>query len=97
MDGKNDSNTKTMVRQRRWRTLVQIAERSGGAFSIPAVRAMVQRAKPHFDSKGQWVEGNGLAPHISQPGGKGGKTLIDELGWDEWLESWCAHPEVRAA
>jgi hypothetical protein len=73
---------------RRWRTIRSLAQRSEGAFSEAAIRAVIYRSKPHYDSRGEWVAGNGLAPHISQPGGKGGKVLIDERGWDAWLESW---------
>ncbi len=84
-------------RPRRWRTINQVAEQSGAVFTEAAIRALVYRAKPHFDSKGDWVTGNGLASHICQPGGKGGKVLIDENGWDEWLESWCVNVGQRAA
>lgn len=74
--------------RRQWRTIDQIARTSGGVFTRAAVCALVHRAKPHYDSKGNWVEGNGLASEISQPGGKGGKVLIDEIGFARWLERW---------
>ncbi|MFC3123515.1 hypothetical protein ACFOD4_00460 [Pseudoroseomonas globiformis] len=86
------STAPPMPWKRCWRTIRFMAARSEGAFSEAAIRAVIYRAKPHYNSKGEWVEGNGLAPHICQPGGKGGKILIDEHGWDAWLERWIGNP-----
>ncbi|WP_158744351.1 hypothetical protein [Acidisphaera sp. L21] len=100
------ADTHQPTRQRDWQGINSIAEQSGGAFTPAAVRAYANRAKPHYDSDGSWVAGNGLAPHICQPGGKGGKLLIDKHGWNEWLEGWrlseaaparSPAPDARAA
>jgi len=72
---------------RRWRSVEQIAH-AHPAFTVPALRMLIQRSKPHYDSRGEWVEGNGLASAICQPGGKHGRILIDEMGFARWLEHW---------
>jgi hypothetical protein len=78
-------------RARRWRTIEQIAQ--AYPFTVPAIRALIQRSRPHFNSRGDWVEGNGLADAVSQPGGKNGKVLIDEIGFAKWLERWVTDPK----
>lgn len=50
---------------------------------------LLQRSKPHYNHRGEWVEGNGLAAAICQPGGKHGKVLVDEIAFGRWLEQWA--------
>ena len=80
-------NTERMLPLRRWRSVRQIAERLEGAFTEAAIRALIYRAEPHLDSRGEPVPGNGLAACIARPGGKGSRVLIDEIAFDAWLES----------
>lgn len=84
----NADISKPVSSRRSWRTVEQIAALYPGVFTPSAIRALIYRAKPHYDARGQRVDGNGLAPHISRVGGKGGKVLIDETGFAVWLESW---------
>lgn len=72
---------------RRWLSVEQLA-REFPVFTAPAIRALAHRARPHFDPRGEWVKGNGLASAICQPGGKNGKVMIDAIGFALWLESW---------
>jgi hypothetical protein len=72
--------------QRRWLTVAQIAQ-VYPAFTPPAIRSLIRRSRPHYDHRGEWVRGNGLAPHIRQLGGKNGKVIVDEFGFGFWLES----------
>ena len=46
--------------RRRWRTVAQMAEEYQGSYTEPAFRGLIDRAKPHYNAKGEWVEGNGL-------------------------------------
>lgn len=78
---------KPTPKQRRWMTLKQFAADFPG-FSEAAMRKLHRDARPHFNSRGQWVEGNGLANAFCQPGGKHGKLLIDALAFQAWLEAW---------
>lgn len=79
--------------QRRWLTVAQIAQ-VYPAFTPPAIRSLIRRSRPHLNHRGEWVPGNGLAPHIRQLGGKNGKLIVDEFGFGFWLES---EPEDRGA
>jgi hypothetical protein len=72
---------------RRWITVEQLAQEFR-AFTPPAIRALIQRSRPHYDHRGEWVAGNGLANAICQLGGKNGKIMIDAIGFGAWLESW---------
>ena len=74
----------TAVRPRCWRTVEQIA--ADYPFTPPALRALIQRSRPHFNSRGEWMTGNGLADAITQIGGRHGKVLIDEIAFAAWLE-----------
>jgi hypothetical protein len=74
-------------RRRRWRTVRQIAECWADIFTEPAIRALIHRAEPHYDARGELVPGNGLAACIARIGGKGGRVLIDEDGFAAWLEA----------
>jgi hypothetical protein len=73
--------------QRRWRTVQQIAQTWPEIFTEPSIRALIYRAEPHYDARGQRVRGNGLAACITRLGGKGGRVLIDEDGFAGWLEA----------
>jgi hypothetical protein len=86
--------TEKTVPIRNWRTINQTAEQYEDVYTPPALRALVQRAKPHFNAKGEWVEGNGLASAICQPGGKNGKIMIDEIAFAIWLEQWVGAGET---
>ena len=79
-------------RTRRWRTIDEIAQLY--PFTAPAIRALIQRSRSHFNSRGEWVEGNGLAGAVCQPGGKNGKVLVDEVGFAQWLERWVTSPSA---
>lgn len=81
------------VPPRRWRTIPQISD-AYPAFSQPAIRSLIRKSRPHYDHRGEWVEGNGLAHAICQPGGKNGKIMLDEIGFGEWLESWAGAIET---
>jgi len=83
------------LKPRRWRTVEQIAETY--PFTGPAIRMLIVRSRPHFNSRGEWVEGNGLADAICQPGGKGGKVLIDEIAFALWLERWAGRTDGEVA
>ena len=72
---------------RRWLTIEQLVAEFP-AYSAPAVRSLIQRSRPHYNTRGEWVEGNGLAGAICQPGGKNGKIMIDGLAFARWLEQW---------
>jgi hypothetical protein len=74
---------------RRWLTVEQIAQECP-AFTAPAIRALIQRSRPHYNHRGERVEGNGLAAAICQPGGKNGKVMIDAVGFAQWLERWVS-------
>jgi hypothetical protein len=74
-------------KQRHWRTVRQIAEGWRGVFTEPALRALIYRAEPHYDARGELVPGNGLATCITRLGGKGGRVLIDQDCFAEWLEA----------
>lgn len=80
---------------RRWRTVEQLAV-AHPAFTVPAIRALIQRSRPHFNSHGEWVGGNGLAGAICQLGGKHGRVLIDELAFAAWMERWTGDASERA-
>src|SRR4051794_39095378 len=82
-----DNPISTLRSLRRWRTVRQIAERLDGAFTEAAIRALIYRAEPHHNARGETVPGNGLASCIARPGGKGSRVLIDEVAFDAWLES----------
>jgi hypothetical protein len=84
------------IPQRRWLTIPQITE-AFPAFSRPAIRSLIQRSRPHYDHRGEWVEGNGLASAICQLGGKNGKIMIDALAFARWLESWASAANFDAA
>ena len=75
---------------RRWRTIEQIAENY--PFTPPALRSLIQRSRPHYNHRGEWVEGNGLASAICQPGGNNGKIMVDEIAFGLWLEGWTHQP-----
>jgi len=79
-------------RVRRWCTIEQIVQ--SYPFTAPSIRALIQRSRPHFNSRGEWVGGNGLADAVCQPGGKNGKVLIDEIGFAQWLERWVTSPSA---
>jgi hypothetical protein len=86
-------------RRRRWSTIEQIAEEYGKVFTPAAIRALIQRSRPHYNSRGEWVAGNGLASAICQPGGKHGKVMVDAVGFALWLERWTRdemNPETIA-
>jgi hypothetical protein len=72
---------------RRWRTVEQIAQ--AYPFTEPAIRMLIQRSRSHYNHRGEWVQGNGLADAICQPGGKHGKVLVDEIAFALWLECWA--------
>ena len=84
------------VPPRRWRTIPQITE-AFPAFSQSAIRSLVRKSRSHCDHRGEWVEGNGLAHAICQPGGKNGKIMIDAIGFGLWLESWAGSTEMTDA
>jgi hypothetical protein len=73
-----------------WLSVAQLGERYP-AFTEPAIRSLIRRSRPHYNHRGEWVEGNGLAPHIRQLGGKNGKVLVDEIGFARWLEDWVTN------
>jgi hypothetical protein len=81
------------VLPRRWRTIPQISD-TFPAFSQPAIRSLIRKSRPHYDHRGEWVEGNGLAHAICQPGGKNGKIMMDEIGFGLWLERWVVPTET---
>lgn len=93
---KNIEPVKPTSPRRSWRTVEQIAASYPGVFTPSAIRALIYRAKPHYDARGQWVEGNGLAEHVCRLGGKGGKVLIDEAGFAAWLDGWTGDIAVKA-
>jgi hypothetical protein len=87
-----NSDTASYARQsarRRWVTVDQLAHEFS-AFTPAAIRALIQRSRPHYDHRGEWVEGNGLASMICQPGGKHGKVMLDAIGFARWLENWVS-------
>jgi hypothetical protein len=63
-------------------------------FTAAALQMLIHRRHPHFNARGELVPGNGLAGAISQPGGKGGKILIDELAFAAWLERRVGGPSA---
>jgi hypothetical protein len=79
---------------RSWRTVAQLAKQYEDVFTPAALRALGHRAKPHYNSRGEWVEGNGLASSICQLGGKNGKIMIDGNGFAVWLEQWTGLSEA---
>lgn len=81
----DDALSRPTRRLRRWRTVRQIAQRLDGTFTEAAIRGQINRAEPHYDCRGELVPGNGLAPYIARPTGKGGRVLIDDDGYDVWL------------
>jgi hypothetical protein len=74
---------------RRWLSAEQLAVEFP-AFTTPAIRALIQRSRPHYNHRGEWSGGNGLAGAICQPGGKNGKVMIDATAFALWLESWVS-------
>ena len=93
---KPEQPTATTRTPRRWRTVEQLVEEFE-AYTPPAIRALIQRSKPHFNSRGEWSEGNGLADAICQPGGKHGKVLVDANAFSLWLESWVCADRVATS
>jgi hypothetical protein len=83
----HEEQTISITPSRRWLTIKQFAAEHPG-FTEPAIRALYQRIHPHFNSRGEWVEGNGLAGAFCQPGGRNGRILIDEIAFERWLETW---------
>lgn len=71
---------------RRWRTVEQVAQTY--PFTEAAIRMLIQRSRPHYNHRGELIDGNGLAGAICQPGGRHGKVLIDEITFGLWLERW---------
>ena len=84
--------TNDMLR-RRWVTIEQLSIEFP-AYSKAAIRAMIQRSRPHYNHRGEWVEGNGLANAICQPGGKNGKITVDAIRFGAWLERWVILAET---
>lgn len=84
------------VLPRRWHTIPQIAD-AFPAFSQSAIRSLIRKSRPHYDHRGEWVEGNGLAHAICQPGGKNGKIMIDAIGFSLWLERWVVSTKTTNA
>jgi len=72
---------------RRWLSIDQIAEEFP-AYTPAAIRSLIQRSRPHYNHRGEWVDGNGLAGLICQPGGKNGKIMVDAIAFALWLEGW---------
>ena len=80
---------------RRWMSIEQLAD-AFPAFTPAAIRALIQRSRPHYNHRGEWVSGNGLACAICQPGGKNGKVLIDATAFAAWLERWARNSSEGA-
>lgn len=100
MDISMRGNSAAATAKRRWVTIEQLSSEFP-AFSRAAIRALIQRSRPHYNSKGEWVDGNGLADAICQPGGKNGKITVDAIRFGAWLEFWVilartAQPENHA-
>jgi hypothetical protein len=83
-----DTVIHTTQRPRRWMSIEQLAG-AFPAYTQPAIRSLIQRSRPHYNHRGEWVQGNGLASAICQPGGKNGRVLIDASAFADWLESWA--------
>jgi hypothetical protein len=84
------------VRPRRWLTIEQAAKEFP-AFTSAAIRALIYRSRPHYNSRGEMVDGNGLVGAITQPGGKNSRVLIDAVGFASWLESWVGTAAAEAS
>jgi hypothetical protein len=84
------SAPRTSQTTRRWLSVEQLTLEFP-AFTRPAIRALIQRSRPHYNHRGEWTAGNGLAGVICQPGGKNGKVMIDADGFARWLESWVSN------
>ena len=78
---------------RDWRTIHQLSDKFP-AYSPAAIRTLIQRSRPHYNHRGELVEGNGLAGAISQPGGKNGKIMVDAIAFAAWLEQWTHAPDA---
>ncbi len=55
-------------------------------FSEPSLRAYIQRAEPHLNSRGEYVDGNGLAGAIRRIGGRYGKIIADPVLFGQWVQ-----------
>ena len=82
-----DTTAQTTQPLRLWLSIEQLAK-AFPAYTLLAIRSLIQRSRPHYNHRGEWVEGNGLASAICQPGGKNGKLMIDAVAFAVWLESW---------
>ncbi len=88
-----DKTQQPVPLERRWCTIKQFVSRHP-EYTGPAIRALWQKTRQHFNHRGEWVAGNGLADAFCQPGGKHGKLMIDEIAFARWLEGWAGQRVV---
>jgi hypothetical protein len=88
MTAETKMTTHSAIQQRRWHTIKQLVAQHP-EFTEAAIRSLIQRSRPHYNHRGECVQGNGLASAVCQPGGKNGKVLIDASAFADWLESWA--------
>jgi hypothetical protein len=83
---------------RRATTVKGLGAQYAETFTDASLRAYFHRAEPHLNSRGERVEGNGLAGAIRRVGGRYGKILVDPILFEKWLRGQpCPVAEHRSA